>query len=112
MGLGIGLRAHAGKSLLTRQPAAQADCRSTLQQRAGACPLLDWTHPLRPSPLRCPAVKVEMDVLVHSEAVKKIVVGAGGAQIAAIRSAAQAELQEAWGHPVHLFLRVRVEKVA
>ena len=56
------------------------------------------------------AVKVEVDVVVPSQGAKAIVLGAGGAQVAAIGRAAAQGLEETWGHAVHLSLRVRVDK--
>lgn len=56
------------------------------------------------------AVRIDVDILVAAESTKRIVIGAGGAQVAAISRAARSELEAAWGHPVHLSLRVQVDK--
>lgn len=64
----------------------------------------------RPPPSPPSAVRIEVDVLVAAESTKRIVIGAGGAQVAAISRAACMELEAAWGHPVQLSLRVQVDK--
>lgn len=51
-------------------------------------------------------------MLVPTESAKRIVVGAGGATIGTIGGAAEEELQEMWGHPVFITLKVKVEKAA
>ncbi|KAI3438239.1 hypothetical protein D9Q98_000676 [Chlorella vulgaris] len=57
-------------------------------------------------------VIIEMEALVQHESQKKIVVGSGGATIGSVVMAAERELQEMWGHPVYLSLKVRVDKPA
>jgi GTP-binding protein Era len=54
-------------------------------------------------------VKIYASVLVEREGQKKIVVGAGGARIRDIGTAARLDLEEYLGRPVFLQLHVRVE---
>lgn len=54
------------------------------------------------------SVKIHQTVLVQREPQKAIVVGKGGNKIKEIREAAQAEIAELTGAPVHLFLFVKV----
>lgn len=62
-------------------------------------------HPAPP-----PAVHIEIEVLVPHESQRRIVIGAGGGTIAGVCEGAQRELEEAWGHPVRLHLRVKADK--
>lgn len=54
------------------------------------------------------SVKIQQTILVQREPQKAIVVGAKGSKIRDIREAAQAEISELAGKPVHLFLFVKV----
>jgi GTP-binding protein Era len=54
------------------------------------------------------SVKIQQTVLVQRDSQKSIVVGKGGSKIKLIREAAQAEIAELAGKPVHLFLFVKV----
>jgi len=54
------------------------------------------------------SVKISQTILVERETQKAIVVGKGGAKIRDIREAAQKEITELAGKPVHLFLYVKV----
>lgn len=54
------------------------------------------------------SVRIEQTIYVEQESQKKIVVGKGGQAIKAISSEARAELADIVGHPVHLFLFVKV----
>ncbi len=54
------------------------------------------------------SAKIQQTILVEREGQKAIVVGKGGAKIREIREAAQAEIAELAGKPVHLFLYVKV----
>ncbi|PRW56927.1 GTPase Era [Chlorella sorokiniana] len=56
------------------------------------------------------SVRIDMDVLVPRKSSLSVVVGSGGSQIHAISDAAARELEEMWGHPVHLTLRAKVAK--
>lgn len=64
-----------------------------------------------PSPVFFPpAVRIEMDVLVPHDNVRRIVVGSGGVGIAAVIQAARQELHAMWDQTVHLFLQVKVDR--
>jgi GTP-binding protein Era len=52
--------------------------------------------------------RIDQVIYVRKEGQRKIVVGAKGAQVKAIGSAARAELQRLLGRKIHLFLRVKV----
>ncbi|MBV1704509.1 MAG: GTPase Era [Hyphomicrobiales bacterium] len=54
------------------------------------------------------SARVEQVVYVAREGHKKIVIGEGGRNLKAIGSAARKDIAEAAGHPVHLFLFVKV----
>ena len=54
------------------------------------------------------SVRVEMDVLVQSESLRKIVVGSRGVAIGSVGKAARLELEKLWKKRVHLFLNVKV----
>lgn len=54
------------------------------------------------------SVKIQQTILVEREPQKAIVVGSKGNKIREIREAAQAEIAELVGAPVHLFLYVKV----
>jgi len=54
------------------------------------------------------SVKIQQTILVERDSQKAIVVGAKGQKIRDIREAAQAEIAELAGKPVHLFLYVKV----
>jgi GTP-binding protein Era len=54
------------------------------------------------------SVRIAATIHVGREAHKPIVLGKGGAQLKRIGAAARAELAKFLGHPVHLFLHVRV----
>jgi len=53
-------------------------------------------------------LRLEQTIYVQRDSQKAIVLGKGGRTIKAVREAAQAELAETWGRPVHLFLFVKV----
>ncbi len=55
-------------------------------------------------------VRIDQAVYVRRTSQRAIVLGKGGARIKAIREAAQTELAETLGRPVHLFLTVRVRE--
>jgi len=54
------------------------------------------------------SARIDQVIYVARESQKPIVVGKNGARIKAIGTAARAELERLLGHPVHLFLRVKV----
>ncbi len=54
------------------------------------------------------ALRLEQTIYVQRDSQKAIVLGKGGRTIKAVREAAQAELAETLGRPVHLFLFVKV----
>jgi GTP-binding protein Era len=56
------------------------------------------------------SVRIEQAIFVEREAQKKIALGRQGAMIRKIREAAQADLEEQLGCPVHLFLFVKVRE--
>jgi GTP-binding protein Era len=56
------------------------------------------------------SVRIEQTIFVQRENHKAIVLGKGGQAIRAVREAAQQELQEMLGRPVHLFLYVKVRE--
>ena len=56
------------------------------------------------------SLRLEQTVYVRRDSQKAIVVGKGGRAIKAVREAAQAELSESLGRPVHLFLFVKVRE--
>ncbi len=55
-------------------------------------------------------LRLEQTVYVRRDSQKAIVLGKGGRAIKAVREAAQAELTESLGRPVHLFLFVKVRE--
>ena len=56
------------------------------------------------------SVRIEQTIFVEHESQKKIVLGKGGQSVKAISSEARADLGEIIGHPVHLFLFVKVRE--
>jgi GTP-binding protein Era len=56
------------------------------------------------------SVRIEQTIFVERESQRKIVLGKGGATIKAIGADARKELTEIVGHPVHLFLFVKVRE--
>jgi GTP-binding protein Era len=56
------------------------------------------------------SVRIEQTIYVERESQRKIVLGKGGATIKSIGAAARKELAEILGHPVHLFLFVKVRE--
>jgi GTP-binding protein Era len=56
------------------------------------------------------SVRIEQTIFVERESQRKIVLGKGGATIKSIGAAARKELAEIAGHPVHLFLFVKVRE--
>lgn len=56
------------------------------------------------------SVRIEQTIFVEQESQKKIVIGKGGQTIKAISAQARAELADIIGHPVHLFLFVKVRR--
>jgi len=56
------------------------------------------------------AVRIEQTIYVERESQRKIVLGKAGATIKAIGADARKELAEIVGHPVHLFLFVKVRE--
>ena len=56
------------------------------------------------------SVRVEQTIFVERDSQKKIVIGAGGATIKAISTAARKEISGIAGTPVHLFLFVKVRE--
>ena len=55
-------------------------------------------------------LRIEQVIYVRRDSQKAIVLGKGGRAIKAVREAAQAELSESLGRPVHLFLFVKVRE--
>lgn len=64
----------------------------------------DWKE------LRNKSVRIEQTIYVERESQKKIVVGKRGEAIKKVSSETRAELAEIIGHPVHLFLFVKVRE--
>ncbi len=56
------------------------------------------------------SVRIEQTIFVERESQRKIVLGRGGATIKSIGAAARKEIAEIVGHPVHLFLFVKVRE--
>jgi GTP-binding protein Era len=56
------------------------------------------------------SVKISQVIFVRRDSQKAIVLGKGGQRIKAVREAAQRELAEMLGRPVHLFLYVKVRE--
>ena len=56
------------------------------------------------------SVRIEQTIYVERESQRKIVLGKGGASIKAIGAAARADIAAEIGHPVHLFLFVKVRE--
>ncbi|MCP4621417.1 MAG: GTPase Era [Bradyrhizobium sp.] len=56
------------------------------------------------------SVRIEQTIFVERESQRKIVLGKGGATIKSIGAAARKEIAEIVGHPVHLFLFVKVRE--
>jgi GTP-binding protein Era len=60
--------------------------------------------------LRDGSVRIEQTIYVERESQRKIVLGQGGRSIKTIGAQARKELAELLGHPVHLFLFVKVRE--
>jgi GTP-binding protein Era len=56
------------------------------------------------------SVEIRQQIVIARDSQKSIVLGKRGAKIKAIGEAARKELAEMLGHPVHLFLHVKVEE--
>lgn len=56
------------------------------------------------------SVEIRQQIVIARESQKSIVLGKGGARIKAIGEAARKELATMLGHPVHLFLHVKVDE--
>jgi GTPase len=56
------------------------------------------------------SVRIEQTIFVERESQRKIVLGKGGATIKAIGAESRKEIAEIVGHPVHLFLFVKVRE--
>ena len=56
------------------------------------------------------SARVEQTIFVARDGHKKMLIGAGGASLKAIGSRARAAIAEAAGHPIHLFLHVKVRE--
>jgi len=56
------------------------------------------------------SVEIRQQIVIARDSQKSIVLGKGGARIKAIGEAARAELAKILGHPVHLFLHVKVDE--
>jgi GTP-binding protein Era len=54
------------------------------------------------------SVKIEQTIYVERDGQRKIVLGKGGATIKSIGEQSRREIAEIVGHPVHLFLFVKV----
>lgn len=52
---------------------------------------------------------INQQIIVERDSQKAIVIGKGGRRLKAIGAAARAEIKQHLGHPVHLFLHVKVE---
>jgi GTP-binding protein Era len=62
------------------------------------------------TPRKDGSVEIRQQIVVARDGQKAIVLGKRGARIKAIGEAARTELAEVLGHPVHLFLHVKVEE--
>ncbi|KQM19366.1 GTPase Era [Novosphingobium sp. Leaf2] len=62
------------------------------------------------TPRKDGSVEIRQQIVVTRDGQKAIVLGKRGAKIKAIGEAARKELAEVLGHPVHLFLHVKVEE--
>ncbi|MGB8273763.1 MAG: GTPase Era [Alphaproteobacteria bacterium] len=58
------------------------------------------------------SVRIDQVIFVARDSQKPIVVGKGGQRIKSIGAAARAEMEQVFGHRVHLFLHVKVEEWA
>jgi len=56
------------------------------------------------------SVEIRQQIVIARDSQKSIVLGKGGARIKAIGEAARTELAKILGHPVHLFLHVKVDE--
>ena len=56
------------------------------------------------------SVRIEQTIFVERDGQKAIVLGKGGATIKLLGSTARAEMEELFGHKVHLFLHVKVRE--
>jgi len=56
------------------------------------------------------SVRIEQTIFVERDSQKKIVIGSGGATVKSISMAARKEIAALAGHPVHLFLFVKVRE--
>jgi GTPase len=61
------------------------------------------------TPQKDGSVRIDQTILVEREAHKPIVLGKGGTTVKAIGAASRKELEEIFGHRVHLFLHVKVQ---
>ena len=57
------------------------------------------------------STRIEMNILVDRDSIRKIVVGKNGAAIGSVGIAARIELENLWKRRVHIFLKVKVAPV-
>lgn len=55
------------------------------------------------------STRIEIEIHVERDSLRKIVVGKNGAAIGSVGIAARTELEKLWKTRVHLFLKVKVE---
>ena len=100
---------HSAAQRLHLAQGARFGCWRSLDQIGWSGANSSFSRPTAVRPRLPPAaVRIEMDVLVPRRSSLAVVVGSGGRQIHAITDAAAKELEEMWGHPVHLILRPKV----
>lgn len=61
-------------------------------------------------PLKDGSVRMEQVIYVQRESQKKIVIGKSGDMLKKIGQIARREMEHLWGHPIHLFLFVKVRE--
>ena len=66
--------------------------------------------PVSLKPLRDGSVRIEQDLVLPTENVRRIVVGRGGAAVGAVGRSARLELEKIWQRRVHLILNVIARK--
>jgi GTP-binding protein Era len=119
------LKAHLASLMPERPWLYPEDQVSDASERLMACEItreqlyrqlheeLPYDCAVRPesyTPRKDGSIEVRQQIVVARDSQKAIVLGKRGARIKAIGEAARKELGELLGHPVHLFLHVRVEE--
>eukprot|EP00891_Asterochloris_glomerata_P003404 jgi/Astpho2/3404/e_gw1.00054.126.1_t len=104
------LSAHETTDLTVTQLAREVVREKIFRYTQQEVPYETRVQPISFKQLRSGDWRIEQDVLVPSEEVKKIIVGRGGVVISTIGKAARLDLQAMYRRPVHIILTVRVDK--